>query len=69
MLRLLKGMAGPFERYEQDLLEVIKSAKTKLADKIPIAEKEERKQLLRQCTRELDDVVSIVSDFTFKFLF
>lgn len=62
-------MAGPFERYEQDLLEVIKSAKTKLADKIPIAEKEERKQLLRQCTRELDDVVSIVSDFTFKFLF
>jgi hypothetical protein len=32
-------MAGPFERYEHDLLEVIKSAKTKLADKIPIAEK------------------------------
>lgn len=62
-------MAGPFERYEQDLLEVIKSAKTKLADKIPIAEKEERKQLLRQCTRELDDVVSIVNDSTFNFLF
>ena len=32
-------MTDQFGRYEQDLLEVIKSAKIKLADKIPIAEK------------------------------
>ena len=32
-------MSDQFGRYEQDLIQTIKSAKTKLADQIPIAEK------------------------------
>lgn len=32
-------MSDQFERYELDLIEVIKSAKIKLADQIPITEK------------------------------
>lgn len=32
-------MADQFGRYEQDLIELIKSAKIKLADNIPIAER------------------------------
>ena len=32
-------MEDQFRRYEKDLVELIKSAKTKLADQIPIAER------------------------------
>ena len=32
-------MTDQFSRYEQDLIEIIRAAKTKLADQIPIAER------------------------------
>jgi hypothetical protein len=32
-------MSDQFERFEQDLIEIIKSAKIKLADEIPISDK------------------------------
>ena len=58
-------MSDQFERYEQDLIEVIKSAKTKLADEIPIAEKDAKRVLIRQVTKEIDDMNAIVSDMEF----
>lgn len=42
MLMWKKGetkMTDQFSRYEQDLIEIIRAAKTKLADQIPIAER------------------------------
>ena len=37
-----------FERYEQDLVELIKTTKIKLADKIPIADKGKLENYLQQ---------------------
>lgn len=57
-------MAGSdqFTRYEGDLIAIIKSAKTKLADQIPISDKEERKALLRQVNKEIDEIYLIIDD-------
>lgn len=38
-------MEDQFRRYEKDLVELIKSAKTKLADQIPIAERGKMSQI------------------------
>ena len=52
-----------FEQCEQDLVDLIKSAKTKLADKIPIAtDKEEKKSLMRQLNKEMADMNSLLAD-------
>jgi hypothetical protein len=71
----------PFSRYEQDLISMIKAAKTKLADQIPLSEKgpltqlifsnpfssiesifaEERKILIRDVSKQVEDINLIVS--------
>ena len=58
-------MSDQFERYEQDLIEVIKSSKIKLADEIPIADKDANRVLIRQVTKEIDDMNSILGDMEF----
>ena len=54
-------MSDQFSRYELDLLDFIKFNKVKLADKIPIAGKDERKPLLRQVNKDVDNMNSIVN--------
>lgn len=55
-------MSDQFKRCEQDLIGIIKSAKTKLADEIPIADREERKGLLRQVNKNLEDMEITLQD-------
>ena len=78
-------MSDQFERFEQDLIEIIKSTKIKLADEIPISDnctfemflfnqlllykkllsKELRRVLIRQVTKEIDDINGIIGDMEF----
>ncbi|RMZ95589.1 vesicle transport through interaction with t-SNAREs -like protein, partial [Brachionus plicatilis] len=55
-------MSEQFARYEQDLINFIKSCKTILADKIPIAETDERKSLIRQLRQTTEDITRIIED-------
>jgi hypothetical protein len=57
-------MSDQFGRYELDLIDLIKSNKIKLADKIPIADKDEKRALLRQVTKDVDTMTATVSPFT-----
>jgi hypothetical protein len=53
-------MSDQFGRYELDLLDLIKTNKVKLADKIPIADKDERRALIRQVNKDVDNMNAMV---------
>ena len=55
-------MSDQFCRYELDLIDLIKTNKVKLADRIPIADKEERRTLIRQVNKDLDTMNVMVHD-------
>ena len=59
-------MSDQFTRYEQDLLNLIKTNKVKLADKFPVAENNEKKSILRLVGKDVDDMNTIINDMEFE---
>ncbi|CAF0735154.1 unnamed protein product [Brachionus calyciflorus] len=55
-------MSDHFNRCEKDLIDFIRSCKTLLSDRLPIAQLEEKKSLIRQARQYLDDISKLISD-------